>query len=169
LLEVIEHVPDPDTFVADVAALVSPGGVLVVTTPAVDNLVGRYIPKQCAHYTAPSHVSLFTSRAMLALMDKLGLQPIRFDTDPARGAARILARSMLYSLDFKSPEHVEDDADALFRPTALGRRLGQLETRNPTEPGIAARPIAAVDRLLERLHPRPDHLYVIARRPGQRP
>ena len=168
LLEVIEHVPDPDAFLADVAALVSPGGVLVVTTPAVDNLVGRYIPKQCAHYTAPSHVSLFTSRSMLALMDKFGLKPIRFDTDAARGAARILVRSMLYSLDFKSPEHAEDDADALFRPTSLGRRLGRVETRTPTQPGIAARPVALVDRLLERVYRRPDHLYVIARRTEQR-
>ncbi len=167
LLEVIEHVPDPHTFVSDVAGLVAPGGVLVITTPAVDNLVGRHIPQLCAHYTAPSHVSLFTSNSMSALMDRIGLQTVRLDTDPARGTARTFVRSLLYNLDFKSPEHAEDDADALYRPTALGRRLGRVETRNPPEPRYAARATSGIDRILERLHRRPDHLYLIARRPDQ--
>jgi 2-polyprenyl-3-methyl-5-hydroxy-6-metoxy-1,4-benzoquinol methylase len=166
LLEVIEHVPDPLAFLDDVVARVAPGGVLVITTPAVDNLVGRHLVSQCAHYTAPSHVSLFTSRSMHTLLDRQRLVPVRVDTDSAHGTARALVRSLLYSLDFRSPEHAEDDVDALYHPTALGRRLGLTETRTPSEPGLASRAIPRIDRLLERVHPRPDHLYVIARRPG---
>jgi 2-polyprenyl-3-methyl-5-hydroxy-6-metoxy-1,4-benzoquinol methylase len=165
LLEVIEHVPDPDAFFAEMARLISPGGVVVVTTPAVDNLIGHRAPQHCLHYTAPSHVSLFTSRAMHVLLEKHGFSSVRFDTDPAVSAARTLARSKLYALDFKSPEHDEDRSDALYRPTRLGRLLGRAETRHPVEPsGVTAKALSIADRALARWAPRPDHLYVIARR-----
>ncbi len=165
LLEVIEHVPDPDAFFAEIARLVSPGGAVMVTTPAVDNLIGRSAPRHCPHYTAPSHVSLFTSRAMHSLLANHGFAPVRFDTDPAMRAVRTLGRALLYELDFKSPRHDEDHDDAFYRPTRLGRRLGRVETRHPTEVGgIASRALSAADRVLERFAPRPDHLYIIAKR-----
>jgi 2-polyprenyl-3-methyl-5-hydroxy-6-metoxy-1,4-benzoquinol methylase len=60
LIEVIEHLPDPGAFFAQVAELVRPGGRVLITTPAVDNVYGRFLPSLCMHYTAPSHISLFT-------------------------------------------------------------------------------------------------------------
>jgi 2-polyprenyl-3-methyl-5-hydroxy-6-metoxy-1,4-benzoquinol methylase len=165
LLEVLEHIPDPRAFFAEVTELVSPGGYVVITTPAVDNLIGRHLPGHCRHYTAPSHVSLFTSRAMTTLLHEHGFTAERIDTDPALGAARAVARSWLYSLDFRSPEHDGDGADALYRPTRLGKRLGRIETRRPADlGGLPSRLSSGVDGVLERLRPRPDHLYVIARR-----
>jgi 2-polyprenyl-3-methyl-5-hydroxy-6-metoxy-1,4-benzoquinol methylase len=164
LLEVIEHVPDPGRFFADVARLVRPGGSILITTPAVDNLIGRYLPQLSLHYTAPSHVSLFTTKAIRALLDRFSFTPVHFATDPAQGAARAVALSAFYTLDFASPQRA-GDSDALIRPTAVGRVVGRSEHRGAAGPGrVLSGVLTPADRLIERLAPRPNHFYVVAQR-----
>jgi 2-polyprenyl-3-methyl-5-hydroxy-6-metoxy-1,4-benzoquinol methylase len=164
LLEVIEHVPDPHAIVAELVELVAPGGRILITTPAVDNLRARRLPGQCAHYTAPSHISLFTEDAMRRLLETHSLRVVDVDTDPETGMASACARSLLYSLDYLSPTAPDDYDDLLFRPTPLGRLLGRKPTRRPLSRGALSKLLPRADRLVERVLPRPDHLYVVAER-----
>jgi 2-polyprenyl-3-methyl-5-hydroxy-6-metoxy-1,4-benzoquinol methylase len=164
MLEVIEHLPNPALLFRQVVDLVRPGGHLLITTPAVDNLAGRFLPKHCGHYTAPSHVSLFTTKAMRVLLEHNGLTPVYFATDPSRSIARVAARSLLYDLDFSSPRADDDAADGLYRPNALGRRLGRGVSRRADLPRIAEKAAGLSDRIVRRIWPRPDHFYVIAHR-----
>jgi SAM-dependent methyltransferase len=164
LLEVIEHVPDPHAIIAELVELVGPGGRILITTPAVDNVLARHLPGQCAHYTAPSHISLFTEDSMRQLLESHSLRVVDIDTDPETGVASAFARSSLYSVDYLSPAAPDDYNDLLFRPTGLGRMLGRKTTRRPLSRGVISKLLPAADRLIERFVPRPNHLYVIAER-----
>ncbi len=164
LLEVIEHVPDPHAILAELVDLVRPGGKILITTPAVDNVLGRRLPRQCAHYTAPSHISLFTEASMRRLLDAHSLRPVTIETDPEFGVATAVARLLFYSLDYLSPTGPDDDVDLLFRPTRLGRALGRTDTRTPVKNRLAARALGKADGLLARLTRASNHLYVVAER-----
>lgn len=164
LLEVIEHVPDPHAIMAELSDLVRPGGLVLITTPAVDNLLGRHLPSQCAHYTAPSHISLFTEASMERLLDRHSMRIARLDTDRESGVAAAFIRSLLYSIDYLSPTGPDDANDLLYRPTRLGRFLGQRDTRRPLHRSVVGKAAGVADRVLDRAAGRPNHLYVLAER-----
>lgn len=164
LLEVIEHVPDPGEFFGEVAKLVNSGGRILITTPAVDNILGRGFPQHCGHYTAPSHVSLFTTEAMEQLLARFSFRPVHLATDRAWGAAREVVLSWLYELDFASPEHDEYTGDRLYVPTRLGRWRGRTSTRIPTLGRNVSRFTRLADRIVARVFARPDHVYVVAQK-----
>ena len=76
--EVIEHVPDPDGFMAAIAAILSPGGVLYLTTP--DSSHWRR-PKNFPTWKEvmpPEHITYFTRKGMKGLLEKHGLTPEKF-------------------------------------------------------------------------------------------
>jgi 2-polyprenyl-3-methyl-5-hydroxy-6-metoxy-1,4-benzoquinol methylase len=164
LLEVIEHVPDPHVVMAELSDLVRPGGLVLITTPAVDNLLGRHLPSQCAHYTAPSHISLFTEASMERLLGCHSMRIAKLDTDRESGVAAAFVRSALYSIDYLSPTGPDDADDLLYRPTRLGRRLGLGDTRRPLHRSVAGKFAGAADKVLDRAIGRPNHLYVLAER-----
>ena len=193
LLEVIEHVSDPLQFFAGVSKLIAPNGHVLITTPAVDSILARR-PRLCQHYTAPSHLTLFTAKALHVLLDRSGFEEVEVAIDRPGGIASKFAASMLYDMDFLSPLHKQDSGDLLYRPNALGRMLRLAETRYPMleDPLLRAGRGAAkrVMRLLPRGQVRPtagrdgpaflppsslrrgvhesvrraDHLYIVARR-----
>jgi SAM-dependent methyltransferase len=71
--EVIEHVPDPDSFVAAIARILNPGGALYLTTP--DGGHWR-IPKDFTRWDAcmpPEHIIYFTRKGLTQLLEKHGL------------------------------------------------------------------------------------------------
>src|SRR5205814_1185986 len=113
----------------------------LIATPAVDNLVARFLPSQSPHYVAPSHVSLFTHRAMTALLERHGFTIERMEIDEGVGILDRAAISLLYDLDFVSPRSDDDANDAWYRPNALGRLLGRRPSR--------ALPVGPVRRALQ--------------------
>lgn len=168
LLEVIEHIPQPNIFLEEVAALVKPGGRLLITTPAVDNLLGRFLPWQCPHYTALIHVSLFTKRALTVLLNRFGFTVERFETDKSCQIAQQAVGSLFYKLDFASPKHDSDSSDLLYVPTPLGRLLGLQSSRQMSIAPRLARLDGFVVRATKCLPiPRNNHLYVLARKGGK--
>lgn len=75
LIEVVEHLPDPVAALTQVARLLKPGGLLLLTTGNLDSPVAR---RQGIHYRycAPEiHVSLFGPRSLAQLYARVGLQP----------------------------------------------------------------------------------------------
>lgn len=76
--EVIEHVPDPDTFVKAIADILSQGGILYLTTPDSGHW---HVPGKFPDWDQvmpPEHLTLFTRRGMAGLLKKHGLQVEKF-------------------------------------------------------------------------------------------
>ena len=67
LLDVLEHVPDPEDLVRRSAALLSPGGVILATVPAFDWL-------WTSHDELNHHVRRYTAAEMRELMNRAGLK-----------------------------------------------------------------------------------------------
>lgn len=89
LSAVLEHVYDPDSMIASVAALSHPGSVVYVDVPQepnlltmVGNLPGRIRGTRTVYNLAPTfppyHVFGFNPRSLTALLEKHGFTPFRW-------------------------------------------------------------------------------------------
>jgi len=72
--EVLEHVPDPDLVLAEIARLLKPGGIFVASVP-------RYWPEAICWYLSPAyprepggHVRIFKQQALRAQVEKHGFR-----------------------------------------------------------------------------------------------
>ena len=62
MLDLIEHVLDPDALVAEAARITVPGGALAVLTPHAGSLVSRAMRARWPEaLRAPEHVTLFSA------------------------------------------------------------------------------------------------------------
>jgi SAM-dependent methyltransferase len=70
----IEHLNDPAAFLGEVARVLAPGGLLVITTPNADGLQARLLGRnwRSAIY---DHLYLFSSRSLRALLLARGFVP----------------------------------------------------------------------------------------------
>lgn len=91
--EVIEHVPDVRAFAAALAALVSPGGRLFVTTPDAGHWRRPRPFKAWGEVKPPEHVSWFTQRNLRELFEPLGFQ-VRFFLRLKPGAHMLATRRL---------------------------------------------------------------------------
>ncbi len=76
--EVIEHVPDPESFVAAIVKILNPGGVLYLTTPDGGHFS---LPRDFAKWDAvipPEHIIYFTRKGLKQLLEKHGLRVKKF-------------------------------------------------------------------------------------------
>jgi SAM-dependent methyltransferase len=83
--EVIEHLQDPVGFVKDAAALLAPGGLLILTTPNRD-----LYPRDLAWHTdpAPVHLWWFSKTSLRRIAWACRLQPTFIDFSAFRGRRR---------------------------------------------------------------------------------
>lgn len=76
--EVVEHVNDPESFIAAVAALVAPGGLLYLTAPDGGHFG---VPKNFADWgmvCPPEHLTFFSRKGVSLLLARHGLVVERF-------------------------------------------------------------------------------------------
>lgn len=76
--EVVEHVPDPDSFIGAIAKILNPNGVLYLTTPDSGHFS---VPKDLTTWhnvMPPEHICLFTRKGMVHLLEKHGLKVEKF-------------------------------------------------------------------------------------------
>lgn len=71
---VIEHVTDPRPFVADLAARLRPGGVIVLVTPDVTSTLARVSGRRWVSYKIPEHVAYYSPATMRRLLEGEGLR-----------------------------------------------------------------------------------------------
>ena len=116
-IEVIEHVAEPLACMRDLAELLLPTGILVITTPNIGGLDYRLHGRQCAHFCAPSHVNFFTPGTLTRLAARVGLQ--RQDCWYRGGVVSHVHwwRTRRADVDFWSPETpTRNSANLVYRP-----------------------------------------------------
>lgn len=76
--EVIEHVPDPESFVRAVAQALAPGGIFYVTCPDGGH---KRVPKNFADWDMvipPDHLTYFSRKGLTTLLARHGLEIKKF-------------------------------------------------------------------------------------------
>ncbi len=79
LLDVIEHLPDPDAALALCAEHLNPGGVILLTTGDFASPVARLTGAKWRLMTPPQHLWFFTPASQRSLAARLGLAVERID------------------------------------------------------------------------------------------
>jgi SAM-dependent methyltransferase len=80
LVEVLEHVPEPRTLLAEVTPLIRPGGALYLTTPHVRGIDARLLGSDWGAVAPPEHLQLFSVRGMRSALESCGLRVRRVRT-----------------------------------------------------------------------------------------
>lgn len=68
---VLEHVPDPRSYLREAHSRLAPGGALLLSVPSATSLFGRLLPKIWAGHSVPRHLYCFSARAIDALIEPL--------------------------------------------------------------------------------------------------
>ena len=92
---VIEHVPDPDGFVAEIARLLKPGGRMHLRTPNSESLGRKIFGHLWYANDAPRHLILFSKKNLNMLAARHGLEPVTIRTN-------VRPKLILNSLDYKT-------------------------------------------------------------------
>ena len=79
--ELIEHVPDPSSLIAEVARVLRPGGIFWATTPHSHGASGRVLKLKWSVVSPPEHLHLFSVRGMAALLARHGFQRVKVKTE----------------------------------------------------------------------------------------
>jgi SAM-dependent methyltransferase len=98
MFEVIEHLDEPLDFMREVRAVMSPGAMLVLSTPNFDAPAALHEPPGFHWFSPPAHVCYFTPTTLRCCMQQAGFEAIRIagvlegDEMPLpRGLAAVLA------------------------------------------------------------------------------
>jgi len=89
--EVIEHVPDPESYFAALAARLRPGGVLYLTTPDAGHWRVPADFTAWEHVFPPQHLLYFTRTSMTHFLGRHGFDVIKFVPNLKTGL-KLLAR-----------------------------------------------------------------------------
>ena len=93
MMDVVEHVPDPDALLAQAARLVRPGGVLVLLTPDSGARVSRLLGRRWPEVQRPGeHVVLFSRDGLTAALRRPRLRGQRLAHHRQGGHRRHAAR-----------------------------------------------------------------------------
>lgn len=71
LLDIIEHLVEPDAFITLVSQLLEEDGILVIVTPDIGSLAARLMGKRWWHYRI-AHINFFNRKSLRHLLSKHG-------------------------------------------------------------------------------------------------
>ena len=80
LNNIIEHIPFPSEFFADVNKLLRKGGLLSISTPNYDSYSVSICGKEWIYFDGQHHIVLFTPTTLRKILDKNGFTPVLLST-----------------------------------------------------------------------------------------
>jgi SAM-dependent methyltransferase len=78
---VLEHVPEPEKAIAEIARVLSPRGLFLLSTPNLDSPARRIKKEHWIGFKDPTHISLKTPAEWLGMLAQNNLQPKRVFSD----------------------------------------------------------------------------------------
>ena len=126
---VLEHFLDLLGSVKAIASYAAPGGVIILTTPLVGDLLERNAPGRTRWFCPPEHLHLVSAAGMMRLFEHCGcvlVKHSRFELDPVRWGARYgiasvegLAGLMLRAVSPTLWNRLRDDRQAVSQQIGL--------------------------------------------------
>ncbi len=80
--DVLEHVPDPATFLARVREFLAPGGTLALSLPNVDSLPARLLRQRWWTLRPDEHIWHFTPRTLARTLHELDFEHVALTASP---------------------------------------------------------------------------------------
>lgn len=81
MVEVLEHIPFPNEIMPLIARLLTPGGLLILTTGNVSSIAAKMSGLNYRYLIPEIHVSLYTPKTLGFLYGRYGLMPAQVDYD----------------------------------------------------------------------------------------
>lgn len=78
--QVVEHATDPRSFMGDVATVLRPGGIAIVTTPNSSGWGGRLLGRWWINWHVPYHLQQFSRRSLASVAEEAGLEVVSIRT-----------------------------------------------------------------------------------------
>lgn len=72
--QVIEHITDPVRTMHDIATVLKPGGLLIMSTPNADGWGKKLFGKRWVNWHTPYHLQIFSEKSMRIAAEKSGLK-----------------------------------------------------------------------------------------------
>lgn len=79
MFELIEHLPNPLAFMSQVYEVMSPSGLLALSTPNFDSVAAIEAPDKFMHFLPPAHVCYFGLQTLPACLEKAGFKTVAID------------------------------------------------------------------------------------------
>ncbi len=81
MIELLEHVPNPQEILQEAAHWLRPGGLLYLTTPNVRSLNQRLLGLDWSVFSPPEHLVIWSPKGIRQALHKVGFQPLRIRTE----------------------------------------------------------------------------------------
>ena len=82
LSHVLEHIPDPNSFVENIRTILKPGGSLIVAVPLFGSILTLLMGKRDFFVTPPVHLTYFSLAGLTGLLHRNGFQVAASFTSP---------------------------------------------------------------------------------------
>lgn len=78
---IVEHLPDPQKAIQEIARVTEPGGTLILATPNLDSLLKPWKGGKWIGYQDPTHISLKRPAEWLAIIRNADFSPLKVFSD----------------------------------------------------------------------------------------